>query len=138
MNDRKYSYLEKRKAIPCPAGNPMRDKCVLVQDGNNLSLKKVGEIDTVEQIQSHLDQVSLARMIERFKRGDTTALTRRSGFYGDVSGFSDNPAEVINQTRKVVAAAAAAKSDVAPDAAPATPDAAPAATTTESEVNPNA
>lgn len=133
MNDRKYSYFEKKKAIPCPAGNPMRDKCVLVRNGNNLSLKKVGEIDTVAQIQSYLDQVSLARMIERFKRGDTNALTRRSGFYADVSGFSDNPAEVINQTRKVVAAAAAAV-----DPAPAAdPGAAPAAITTESEVTPN-
>lgn len=99
MNKRTYHYFSKVPAIPCPSGSATKDKNMLVQKGNNYSLKKIGVIDTQEQIQTHLDGVSLARMIARFKRGDADALHVRSGFYGDVSGFSDNPAEVINNTR---------------------------------------
>lgn len=102
MQKRTFKYFEKGKAIPCPAGERMKDKYTLVRDGNNLSLKKVGQIDIVEQIQSYEDGVSLAKMIERFKRGDTSALQRGQAFYGDVSSYETDPAQVINQTREVV------------------------------------
>lgn len=102
MNKRTYNYLSKDKAIPCPAGDRYKDKNILIKDGENLSLKKVGRIDTVEQINSHLDGVSLQKMIERFQRGDTSALSRNVGFYADVSGYETDPRAVIDTTRGIV------------------------------------
>lgn len=102
MLKRTFKYLEKEKAIPCPAGERMKDKHTLVRDGNNLRLKKVGQVDVVEQIQSYEDGVSLAKMIERFNRGDSSALNHGSAFYGDVSGYETDPAQVINNNRTVV------------------------------------
>ena len=101
-NKRTYNYLSKEKAVPCPTGSKFKDKNILVKDGNNLSLKKVGVIDTVEQIQSYRDGVDLQKMIARFQRGDESALSRGVGFYADVSGFSTDLHEVMNNTRSVV------------------------------------
>lgn len=132
MNERTFNYLKKCPSLPCPSGSRFKEKHVIENDGNNYSLKKVGQIDTYEQIQSYEDGVSLARMIERYKRGDTSALSRGSGFYADVSGFSDNPAEVINNTRGLAADAAARAAQVD---APSVDD---AANKDESEVTSNA
>lgn len=118
MQKRTFKYLEKGKAIPCPAGERMKDKHTLVRDGNNLTLKKVGQIDIVEQIQSYEDGVSLAKMIERFKRGDTSALQRGQVFYGDVSGYETDPAQVINQTREVVTEIGKKKAEAVEDPKP--------------------
>lgn len=130
MAKKNFNYLEKDMAIPCPAGDRKKDKHMLVKDGNNLSLKKVGEIDIQEQINSYEDGVSLAKMIERYKRGDTSALNRDGGFYGDVSGFATDVVDVLNNNRAVMdaaqkQAASAADSEPAADAVPAA-DAAPA------------
>lgn len=102
MNERKYCYLNKDKSVPCPVGDRYKDKNILIKDGDNLSLKKVGRIDTVEQINSYEDGVSLQKMIERFQRGDTSALTRGVGFYADVSGYEKDPRAVIENGRKLV------------------------------------
>lgn len=115
----KYSFCESAPAIPCPSGNRVKPEYQLKMDGNNLSLVKVGEIDIQKQIESYADGVSLAKMIERFKRGDETALTRKKGFYADVSGFSDNPAEVIDRTRVLVTELA--KDNTPADPTPADP-----------------
>lgn len=112
MNERTFNYLKKCSSLPCPSGSRFKDKHVLEQNGNNYSVRKVGVIDTYEQIQSYEDSVSLSRMIERYKRGDTSALSRGFGFYADVSGFSDNPAEVISKTRDLVSAAHAQAQNV--------------------------
>lgn len=98
----KFSYMKKERAIPCPSGDRYKDEFKLEQNGNNLSLVKVGRVDVHEQIQSHRDAVSLSAMIERFKRGDTSALERKKGFYADVTDFETNPAQVIQNGREVI------------------------------------
>lgn len=118
MQKRTFKYLEKEKAIPCPAGERMKDKHTLVRDGNNLRLKKVGQVDVVEQIQSYEDGVSLAKMIERFNRGDSSALNRGSAFYGDVSGYETDPAQVINNNRTVVSEIGKQKEEIKQDPEP--------------------
>lgn len=126
MRKRIFAYQDNNAdAIPCSSGCRTKAEYQLKQTGNNLELVKVGEIDIQAQIESFEDSVSLSKMIERFSRGDDTALTRRKGFYGDVSGFSDNPAEVIGNTRKIVKTAEAAAKK-APEADPAPSDSAPA------------
>ena len=132
MRNRTFNYLEKQSAIPCPAGSRKKDVHALVRDGNNMRLRKTGEIDVVEQIQSHHDGVSLAKMIERFKRGDSTALNRGGAFYEDVSGYETDPSLVINNTRAATAAAAQ-QSQAAADPIPADPT--PADPTNDGGVN---
>lgn len=109
MIERTFNYLRKNGAVPCPAGQRKKDVFTVVRDGNNLTLKKTGEVDVVEQIQSHHDGVSLAKMIERFRRGDSSALSHGSGFYADVTGYETDPAQVINNTRATVDAVAQAQ-----------------------------
>lgn len=86
-------------------------------------MKETGRIDIAEQIASYEDGVSLAKMIERYKRGDTSALNRGSAFFEDVSGYDTDAQIVINNNRTVVSeigkkradqssAAAAIKTDV--------------------------
>ena len=99
MNKKTYCYLKKDKSLPCPSGDRLQVVNTVVRDGNNLILKKTGVVDIVEKIQSYRDGVELTKMIERYKRGDASALSHGAGFYADVSGFSDDPLEVINQTR---------------------------------------
>lgn len=101
MKRNNFSCFEKEMAIPCPAGERKKDKFMLVRKGNNMSLTKVGEVDIQEQINSYEDGVSLAKMIERFKRGDTSALNHGGGFYGDVSGFSPDVVDVLNNGQAV-------------------------------------
>lgn len=102
MQKRTFKYLEKEKAIPCPAGERFKKTHTLVRDGNNLTLKETGKIDIVEQIKSYEDGVSLAKMIERFKRGDSTAFQRGQAFYADVSGYETDSQVVVNTNRTVV------------------------------------
>lgn len=119
-NKTTYAYLKKERAIPCPSGERLKDKNILdpAAKGNNLKLKKVGVVDTVEQIQSYLDGVALDRMIERFKRGDTSALENQRGFYADVSGYAEDLQTTINNGRAVVDFAAKQAAAAEPPAKP--------------------
>lgn len=100
MNKNNFVYLQKEPAIPCLGGSPIKDEFQLVTEGNNLSLKKVGTINVQKQIESYRDSVDLGKMIERYKRGDTSALNRgNGGFYADVSGMSTDLAEQIENQR---------------------------------------
>lgn len=116
MHKRTFKYLEKEKAIPCPAGQRYKTVHTLVRDGNNLTLKEIGKIDIVEQIKSYEDGVSLAKMIERFKRGDDTALQRGQAFYADVSGYETDSQIVVNNNRSVVSEIGKKKEEIKQDA----------------------
>ena len=105
MQKRTFDYFLREKAVPCPVGDRIVKQHKVVTEGNNLRRVETGELDIVEHIQSYEDGVSLSKMIERFKRGDPTALNRATPFYGDVSGYDDNPASVIETTRGAVSAA---------------------------------
>lgn len=130
MNKRTFHYLSKSRAIPSPAGSPLKDKNILIRDGVNLSLKKVGTINVQEQIQSHHDGVCLANMIKRFQRGDTSVFDREVGFYADVSGSPEDMRSYIDGNRALIASVAdQLRKDEAPPAE--TP---PAEITKDSEV----
>lgn len=104
MQKRTFNYFLREKAIPSPSGSRKKDVNRLVRDGNNLLLEKTGELDTQELIQSYEDGVSLEKMIARFQRGDEMALNRKQAFYADVSGYSNDLHEVMNNNRAVIAA----------------------------------
>ena len=100
MNKNNFAYLNKEPAIPCPSGSPLKDEFQLVTEGNNMTLKKVGTINIQKKIESYRDSVDLGKMIERYKRGDTSALNRgNGGFYADVSDMSSDLAEQIENQR---------------------------------------
>lgn len=100
MNKNNFAYLNKESAIPCPSGSPVKDEFQLVTEGNNMTLKKVGTINIQKKIESYRDSVDLGRMIERYKRGDSSALNRgNGGFYADVSDMSTDLAEQIENQR---------------------------------------
>lgn len=100
MNKNKFSYMDKEKAIPCPAGCCEKDEFQLVMDGNNKTLRKVGKINTQKLIESYRDAVDLGKMIERFKRGDNTALQRKNNaFFADVTGVDGDLARQIENQR---------------------------------------
>lgn len=100
MNKNKFAYLKKEPALPCPGGSPVKDEFQLVTEGNNLMLEKVGEINVQKQIESYRDTVDLGKMIERYKRGDTSALSRgNGGFYADISNINADLAEQIQNQR---------------------------------------
>lgn len=100
MNKNKFAYFRKEKALPTASGSAYKDEYELVMDGNNMKLRKVGRINVQEQIASYRDSVDLGKMIERFKRGDSTALQRNSNaFYADVSEVNTDLASVIGNNR---------------------------------------
>ena len=100
MNKNKFLYMQKESAIPCPSGSPIKDEFELVTEGNNMSLKKVGTINVQKQIESYRDSVDLGKMIERYKRGDTSALTRGAGgSFADVSEITPDLAVQIENQR---------------------------------------
>lgn len=99
MNKNKFAYMRKEPAKPAPAGVRFKDENILVYEGNNMILKKVGQIDVQEQINSYRDGVDLGKMIERFKRGDTSAISRKQGFYADATECPTDLASAINAQR---------------------------------------
>ena len=131
MNKRTFHYLSKGRAIPSPAGSPLKDKNILIRDGENLSLKKVGIINVQEQIQSHHDGVCLANMIKRFQRGDTSAFEHQAGYYADVSGSPEDMRSYIDANRALMANVADQLRETPPAETP------PAETPKESEVSVN-
>lgn len=94
-----FSYVEVRDLKSSPVGSRFKDENKLVQEGNNYRLEKVGQIDIQEQIASYADGVDLKKMIQRFKRGDSTALDRKRGFYADVSSYPSDTRSFIDAMR---------------------------------------
>lgn len=62
-------------------------------------LEETGKVDLYAEIQSHKDSTDINKMVERFVRGDTTALSRAQGFFADVTQMPTNLAETLNQIR---------------------------------------
>lgn len=54
-------------------------------DDGSTKFVEVGKTDTFAEIQSHKESVEISTLISRYLAGDTGALERVQGFYGDVS-----------------------------------------------------
>lgn len=86
-----------------PAGTGKKEEKILVREGNNLLLKKTGKmIDLNEQIASHLDSVSLPRLLARYYAGDLGAINCVSGFYGDISDLPASTQDKIKSFQNAV------------------------------------
>lgn len=61
-----------------------------------MTLKVSGQENLYEFIQSHKDSVDIHKILDRFERGDVTALQKIQGMYGDFSEFPKTYAELLN------------------------------------------
>lgn len=73
-------------------------KMKVFEDGSR-DLVVVGQIDTYEIIQSHKDSVDLKLTLERYARGDDSAINRRQAFFGD---FTNMPTSLSELSQRIL------------------------------------
>lgn len=78
-------------------GDPVKVIYSPVFDGEgNFDLQPSGEEDLYASIQSHAESVDIHVILERFARGDLTALSKVQGTYGDFTTIPKTYAELLN------------------------------------------
>lgn len=65
-------------------------------DEGNFDLQPSGQEDLYAFIQSHAESVDIHVILERFARGDVTALSKVQGTYGDFTTVPKTYAELLN------------------------------------------
>ncbi len=83
-----HTLFEKEGSKPSlytKVGSPMKDEFLLeyAKDGTR-DLKKVGESNLYEKIQSHKDSVDIYKLLDRYRNGDLEALDSVKGQYMDI------------------------------------------------------
>lgn len=59
-------------------------------------LEEIGRINLYDEIQSHKDSVDIHVLMQRYRNGDTEALSRAQGLYFDATVFPKTYAEALN------------------------------------------
>lgn len=67
----------------------------VVTDNGAVELEKDGVDDVYAFIQSHRDSVDINKLLQRYARGDVSALMQRQGSYGDFTTFPKTYAEAL-------------------------------------------
>ncbi|UPW41123.1 internal scaffolding protein [Sigmofec virus UA08Rod_5448] len=67
-----------------------------LRDNGIIDLEEIGREDIYAYIQSHADSVDIHVILERFARGDVSALSRVQGAYGDFTQMPKTFAEALN------------------------------------------
>ena len=65
-------------------------------DGSTTRLREIGTRDIQQEMDALAPYCDINYMLSQLKRGDTSVLSSKQAFYGDFSGLSSNPADVIN------------------------------------------
>lgn len=76
---------------------------LFVDDDGKRELRKSGEYDLYAEIQSYKDSCSIEYILSRFAAGDTSALSRVQGVYGD---FTEMPTTMAELQQRVIDATA--------------------------------
>lgn len=79
-----------------PTGCGIRPKFAKRIEDGKARLVKVGETDQQALINSYKDECDFNRIVERYQNGDISALARVQGLYTDISGYPDNPTDLLN------------------------------------------
>lgn len=91
-------FRDKYTKFELPATNAgsrlHNDYKMKVFDDGSRDLVVVGQVDTYEMIQSHRDSVDLKLTLERYARGDDSAINRRQAFFGDFTNMPTSLAEL--------------------------------------------
>lgn len=68
-----------------------------IDDNGILHLKETGTENLYDYIQSHRDSVDIHKILQRFEEGDTSALSKIQGQFGDFSDYPRSYAELLNK-----------------------------------------
>lgn len=68
-----------------------------VDDFGKRELKEVGKVDIYSQIQSYKDSCDINLLLQRFARGDESALSKIQGVYGDFTQMPKTYAELAQR-----------------------------------------
>lgn len=82
-----------------PGSRLHNDYKMKVFDDGTRDLVVIGQIDTYEMIQSHKDSVDLKLTLERYARGDESAINRRQAFFGD---FTNMPTTLSELSQRIL------------------------------------
>ncbi|ALS03457.1 VP3 [Gokushovirus WZ-2015a] len=83
-------------------GNPvMKTYAGSYDENGRLVLQVSGEINLYDEIQSHAESCDIHAIMERYKNGDVSALSRAQGFFGDVLDFPKTYAEALNHMNEM-------------------------------------
>lgn len=78
-------------------GSQIKDVYSAKRDNvGNLVVDKVGEENVYDYIQSFAQSVDLDLIMQRYENGETDALNKVQGFFGDFSSVPDNWPAVLN------------------------------------------
>lgn len=89
-------YSARERVIENP-GSPVRVLYTSkVADDGNIELIPSGTENLYDFIQSHRDSVDIHVILQRFVNGDTAALSRVQGNYGDFTAMPKTYAELLN------------------------------------------
>lgn len=89
----RYNPGEKRHA-PSGSGKCVKHRKSFDCHGNPI-LVEDGERNIYAEIQSFETETDIKTILARYANGDLTALNRKAGFYGDVSGIPTNINDVM-------------------------------------------
>lgn len=94
------SVYECAERIPTESGKPEKPSFKMKVDVNGRRyLEEVGVINVYEEIQSHRESVDISYIMTRFANGDTSALSKTQGVYGD---FTNIPTSLNELQQRVM------------------------------------
>lgn len=93
-----------REPVYSETGSPTKEAYApVIKDDGSFELEVVGKINVYDEIQSHADSCDINIILERYARGDVTALSRRQGLFADLSEMPRTYAEMLNVVIKAQA-----------------------------------
>lgn len=89
-------YSDRERVYAAPGSRVHLIYQPVIDDDGVLDLVVTGQEDIYEQIQSHRDSVDINVLLQRFANGDSEALMRAQGTYGDFTTLPSTYAELLN------------------------------------------
>lgn len=91
------TQYSKHERAHCCSGNAIKPTYEGFYDENGaLKLKRTGQINIYDEIQSHAESVDINTTLKKFANGDTGALAKVQGVYGDFTEMPKSYAEMLN------------------------------------------
>lgn len=91
------SHFDEHERVPQNLGDPVKIIYSPVFDKEgNLELQPSGKENLYDFIQSHAESVDIHVILERFARGDISALSKVQGTYGDFTTIPKTYADLLN------------------------------------------
>lgn len=93
----KFRTQYDRERIQCRSGNSVINSYIArYDDDGHLIAEASGKHDIYPEIQAHRQSTDINYLVSRFAAGDTTALSKVQGLYGDFTQMPKTYAEALN------------------------------------------